>query len=80
MIIEAGGFVKSREDLDRPDLQLGRVPLLIHDNGRDPKSMKDNGYSGVVDASIMPELVSGNTNAATIAIAEYAATKIMADA
>lgn len=44
-ITEAGGFIKSRDDLDRPDIQLHMLPLLFDDSGRDLKLMAQHGYS-----------------------------------
>lgn len=44
-ITEAGGFIRSRATLDRPDVQLHMLPLLFDDSGRNLKLMSEPGYS-----------------------------------
>jgi len=84
-----GSDAESEEDL-RADI-LARADTVYHPVGTckmgidkmavvDP-TLKVHGMAGlrVVDASIMPQVISGNTNAPTIMIAEKAADMIKAD-
>jgi choline dehydrogenase-like flavoprotein len=44
-VTQAGGFLKTSADLDKPDVQLHFLPLLYDDSGRDLKLMARKGYS-----------------------------------
>ncbi len=85
-----GPHVESDEDLIRAAGDLGTTifhPVGTCKMGRDPLAVVDDtlavhGIDGlrVVDASIMPRITSGNTNAPTVMIAEKGAEMILAAA
>jgi choline dehydrogenase len=88
--VEPGPKVVSNEDILNFCRQRGSTvyhPTSTCRMGNDPLAVVDQrlrvrGIEGlrVVDASIMPDLMSGNTNAPTIMIAEKASDMILEDA
>jgi choline dehydrogenase len=88
--VEPGPKVVSHEDILNFCRQRGSTvyhPTSTCRMGNDPLAVVDQrlrvrGIEGlrVVDASVMPDLVSGNTNAPTIMIAEKASDMILEDA
>ena len=85
-----GPTVRSDEDIVREAANIGTTifhPIGTCRMGTDPMAVVDprlrvHGIAGlrVVDASVMPTITSGNTNAPTIMIAEKASEMILEDA
>ncbi len=75
--LEAGGFIKSRPDLDRPDLQLHCVLAIMKDHGK--QSVPKDGFSVHV-CQLRPEsrgrvgLASADPSADPTIFANYLAT------
>jgi choline dehydrogenase len=44
-IVEAGGFIKSKPELNDPDMQLQFIPLVMEDHGRKKSTLLTYGYS-----------------------------------
>lgn len=59
-ITEAGGFIRSSDTVDRPDVQLHMLPLLFDDSGRDLKLMSNPGYS--VHVCVLRAKSTGSVN------------------
>ena len=44
-IVETGGFIKSKPELNDPDMQLQFIPLVMEDHGRKKSTLLTYGYS-----------------------------------